>query len=40
MAEKILLIGGSANGFGRETESDSASYQMVSALLKRGCEVF
>ncbi|MBM7617209.1 carbamoyl-phosphate synthase large subunit [Weissella uvarum] len=40
MADKILLIGGSANGFGRETESDAASYQMTSALLKRGYEVY
>lgn len=40
MADKILLIGGSANGFGRETESDAASYQMVSALIRRGCEVY
>jgi len=40
MSERVLIIGGSANDFGRETESDSASYQMVSMLRKRGHEVF
>ncbi|WP_373770986.1 ATP-binding protein [Weissella soli] len=39
MSEKILIIGGSANDFGRETESDLASYQMISMLRKRGHEI-
>ncbi|MDR3191195.1 MAG: carbamoyl-phosphate synthase large subunit [Lactobacillaceae bacterium] len=39
MTERILIIGGSANDFGRETESDLASYQMVSMLRKRNHEV-
>ncbi|MCM0582072.1 carbamoyl-phosphate synthase large subunit [Weissella diestrammenae] len=40
MSERILIIGGSANDFGRETESDTAGYQMVSMLRKRGHDVF
>lgn len=39
MSERILIIGGSANDFGRETESDAASYQVVKGLRRRGHEI-
>ncbi|CAM3836144.1 carbamoyl-phosphate synthase large subunit [Weissella cibaria] len=39
MTERILIIGGSANDFGRETESDAASYQVVNGLVKRGHQI-
>lgn len=39
MSERILIIGGSANDFGRETESDAASYQVVKGLRQRGHEI-
>ena len=28
MTERVLIIGGSANDFGRETEGDVAAYQV------------
>ncbi|MFL1695540.1 carbamoyl-phosphate synthase large subunit [Weissella kandleri] len=40
MVERILMIGGSANDFDHETESDLASYQMVSALRQNEAEIF
>ena len=39
MSERILIIGGSANDFGRETESDAASYQVATGLVARGHQV-
>jgi carbamoyl-phosphate synthase large subunit len=40
MTERILIIGGSANDFGRETDGDAAAYQVVSMLKKRNHELF
>lgn len=40
MVERILLIGGSTNDFGKETEGDAASYQVVDMLLARNHAVF
>ncbi|GAK31669.1 carbamoylphosphate synthase large subunit [Weissella oryzae SG25] len=40
MVERILLIGGSANDFGQETEGDAASFQVADTLLARKYEVF
>lgn len=39
MTERVLIIGGSANDFGRETEGDAATYQVVDAIRKYGHEV-
>ncbi|XZO08192.1 hypothetical protein ABU186_01660 [Weissella paramesenteroides] len=39
MTERVLIIGGSANDFGRETEGDVAAYQVVHALKQYGHEV-
>jgi carbamoyl-phosphate synthase large subunit len=40
MTERILIIGGSANDFGRETDGDAASYQVVQMLRKRDHDLF
>ena len=39
MTERVLIIGGSANDFGRETEGDVAAYQVVHVLKQYGHEV-
>ena len=39
MSERVLLIGSSADGFGRATESDMASYEMIDELIRRECAV-
>lgn len=40
MNENVLIVGGSANDFNHETESDFASYQAVSVLKAKGANVF
>ncbi|QIL50847.1 ATP-grasp domain-containing protein [Weissella coleopterorum] len=40
MMENVLIVGGSANDFNHETESDLASYQAVSVLKEHGATVF
>ncbi|AIG65805.1 carbamoyl-phosphate synthase large subunit [Weissella tructae] len=40
MNERILLIGSSADGFGRATESDVASCEMIDELLRREYAVY
>lgn len=39
MTERVLIIGGSANDFGRETEGDVATFQVVDVIKKYGHEV-
>lgn len=39
MSERVLLIGSSADGFGRATESDMASCEMIDELIRRECTV-
>jgi len=40
MSDRILLIGSSADGFGRATETDMAGYEMITELLRRDYTVY